>query len=184
MVRTERAVEVVVGQRLKRVPRIVRKLQRTVGSESGRTALARLEDIGGVRAILRDGGELDRVRLRLERRWGSSFRRQRDYIKNPKDIGYRAVHLVVVRDDCAIEIQLRTRGQQQWADAAEAADARHGPRGVNLKDNEAPVEMLEYFSAAGEVIYHREYGIAMSSELTRRFDAARRAVIAAGYYNA
>lgn len=184
MVRTERAVEVVVGQRLKRVPRIVRKLQRTVGSESGRTALARLEDIGGVRAILRDGEELDRVRLRLERRWGSSFRRQRDYIKSPKDIGYRAVHLVVVRDDCAIEIQLRTRGQQQWADAAEAADARHGPRGVNLKDNEAPVEMLEYFSAAGEVIYHREYGIAMSSELTRRFDAARRAVIAAGYYNA
>lgn len=60
MVRTERAAEVVVGQRLKRVPRIVRKLQRTVGTEKGRTALARLEDIGGVRAILRDGSNAGR----------------------------------------------------------------------------------------------------------------------------
>lgn len=107
MVRTERAVEVVVGQRLKRVPRIIRKLQRTVGSGSGRTALARLEDIGGVRAILLNGEELDRVRLRLERNWGSSFRRQRDYIKNPKDIRYRAVHLVVVRDDSNGRMPLR-----------------------------------------------------------------------------
>lgn len=184
MVRTEQAKEVVVGQRLKRVPRIIRKLHRTVGSEGGRTSLARLEDIGGVRAILADGPELDRVRQRIERNWGSNIRRQRDYILEPKKIGYRAVHLVVVRDGRAIEIQLRTRGQQQWADAAEAADARHGLRGVNLKDNDGPEEMLEYFGAAGEVIYRREYGIPISFELTRRFNEARRAVIAAGYYNA
>src|SRR5271155_3594496 len=45
MVRTESADDV-VGQRLKRVPRIVRKLQRTIDSPTGRTMLARLEDIG------------------------------------------------------------------------------------------------------------------------------------------
>ncbi|GJF12938.1 hypothetical protein NGTWS0302_17810 [Mycolicibacterium cyprinidarum] len=183
MVQTERAVEVAVGQRLKRVPRIIRKLQRTIGSPTGRTTLARLEDIGGVRAILSDGPELDRVRKRIEKNWSSSFRRERDYIAEPKEIGYRGVHFVVVRDDRAIEVQLRTRGQQQWADAAEAADARHGSRGVNLKDSEAPAEMLEYFCAAGEVIYRREYGIPISFALTRRFNDARRAVIAAGYYN-
>jgi ppGpp synthetase/RelA/SpoT-type nucleotidyltranferase len=184
MVRTERAAEVVVGQRLKRVPRIIRKLHRTVGSASGSTSLARLEDIGGVRAILSDGPELERVRKRLERNWGSAIRRRRDYIAEPKEIGYRAVHLVVVRDDRAIEIQLRTKGQQQWSDAAEAADARHGLRGVNLKDSEGPAEMIEYFSASGEVIYRREYGIPISYELTKRFNEARRAVIAAKYYNA
>ncbi|MBS4728539.1 RelA/SpoT domain-containing protein [Mycobacterium sp. SM1] len=183
MVRTEGADEV-ISQRLKRVPRIIRKLQRTVGSPTGRTALARLEDIGGVRAILRDGGELDRVRRRVEKRWKPDFcRPARDYIAAPKPIGYRAVHFVVRRDGRAIEVQLRTRGQQQWADAAEAADARHGDRGVNLKDSEGPAEMLEYFSAAGEVIYRREYGIPISFELTRRFNAARRAVIEARYYN-
>jgi hypothetical protein len=50
MVRTECADDV-IGQRLKRVPRIIRKLQRTVGSPTGRTMLARLDDIGGVRAM-------------------------------------------------------------------------------------------------------------------------------------
>jgi hypothetical protein len=62
MIVTEGADEV-IGQQLKRVPRIIRKLQRTVGSAEGRTALARLEDIGGVRAVVRNGSELDRVRL-------------------------------------------------------------------------------------------------------------------------
>lgn len=184
MIRTERAEEV-ISQRLKRVPRIVRKLHRTVGSATGRTALARLEDIGGVRAILRDGPELERVRRRVERNWKSHFKRPaRDYIAEPKAIGYRAVHFVVVRDGRAIEVQLRTRGQQEWADAAESADARLSDRGVNLKDSEAPDEMLEYFSAAGEVIFRREYGQDISFELTRRFNAARKAVIDEGYYNA
>lgn len=183
MVRTENA-DVLVSQRLKRVPRIVRKLHRTVGSPTGRTALARLEDIGGVRAILGDGPELDHVRARVEKRWKKDFKRPpRDYIMYPKEIGYRGVHFVVVRDGRCIEVQLRTRGQQQWADAAEAADARHGQRGVNLKDSDAPEEMLQYFSAAGEVIYRREYGIDIPFDLTRRFNAARRAVIEAGYYN-
>lgn len=183
MVSTEGATEV-IGQRLKRVPRIIRKLQRTVDSPTGRTALARLEDIGGVRAILRNGSELDRVRRRLEKNWRKSFRRERDYIAEPKDIGYRAVHYVVVRDDRAIEVQLRTRGQQQWAEAAEAADARLGHRGVNLKDSEAPEVMLEYFRAAGELIYHREYGLELPSNLEDRFQVARDAVVDAGYYRA
>jgi ppGpp synthetase/RelA/SpoT-type nucleotidyltranferase len=181
MVVTEGVAEV-IGQRLKRVPRIIRKLQRTANSPTGRTSLARLEDIGGVRAILRNGDELDRVRHRIERKWKNNFRRERDYINQPKDIGYRAVHYVVVRDDRAIEVQLRTRGQQQWAEAAEAADARLGHRGVNLKDSEAPEVMLEYFRAAGEVIYHREYGLPLSSDLEDRFQAARDAVIRDGYY--
>jgi len=184
MVRTEFADDV-IGQRLKRVPRIVRKLQRTIDSPTGRTMLARLEDIGGVRAILRDGDELNRVRRRVEKNWKNQFRRDpRDYIAHPKDIGYRAVHFVVVRDGRAIEVQLRTQGQQQWAEAAETADARLAQRGVNLKDGEAPPEMLDYFAAAGELIYRREYGLSVSSDLLASFDAARRAVVDERYYTA
>lgn len=184
MVRTEHA-PVIVSQRLKRVPRIIRKLQRTVGSPTGRTALSRLEDIGGVRAILRDGPELERVRRRVERQWKSSFAREpRDYIARPKPIGYRAAHFIVERDGRAIEVQLRTRGQQQWADAAEIADARLHTRGVNLKDSEGPPEMLEFFTISGEVIYRREYGIELSTDLLARFDAARQAVIREGFYSA
>lgn len=184
MVRTEEAQEV-IAQRLKRVPRIIRKLQRTVGTTSGRTALARLEDIGGVRAVLKDGRELDRVRRRIERNWKDAFRREpRDYIAYPKPVGYRAVHFVVIRDGRAIEVQLRTRGQQQWADAAESADARLAQRGVNLKDGEGPQEMLAYFSAAGDLIHRREYGLPISSDILDRFEEARQAVLHAGFYTA
>lgn len=183
MIRTEQC-EPRVSQRLKRVPRIIRKLQRTVSSPGGRTTLARLEDIGGVRAVLQDGGEVERVRQRIEARWGATIKRRRNYIDDPKPIGYRAVHLVVVRDDRPIEIQLRTRGQQQWADAAESADARLAGRGVNLKDSDGPAEMVEYFSAAGDLIYRREYGLEIPSTVLARFGAARRAVVDAGYYSA
>ncbi|MGB5798346.1 MAG: RelA/SpoT domain-containing protein [Mycolicibacter algericus] len=183
MIRTEQCIPR-VSQRLKRVPRIIRKLQRTVSSPGGRTTLARLEDIGGVRAVLQDGNELERVRSRLEARWGDTVRRRRDYIADPKDIGYRAVHIVAIRDGRPIEIQLRTRGQQQWADAAESADARLAGRGVNLKDSDGPDEMIEYFAAAGELIYRREYGLEIPSAVHRRFSAARRAVVDGGYYKA
>lgn len=135
--------------------------------------------------MLRDGPELDRVRKRIEKNWGRSFRRDpRDYIMYPKEVGYRAVHFVVVRDDRAIEVQLRTRGQQQWAEAAESADARLAVLGVNLKDGDAPQEMLDYFNAAGEVIYRREYGLPIASELQTRFENARRAVVSGGFYTA
>lgn len=183
MIRTEQC-EPRVSQRLKRVPRIIRKLQRTVDSPGGRTTLARLEDIGGVRAVLRDGDELERVRARLEARWGAKVKRRRDYIADPKPIGYRAVHIVVIREDRPIEIQLRTRGQQQWSDAAESADARLASRGVNLKDSDGPAEMIEYFAAAGDLIYRREYGLEIPSAVHTRFNAARKAVVDAGYYKA
>lgn len=175
MVRTEDAQEV-IAQRLKRVPRIIRKLDRMPSCP-----LPNLEDIGGCRAILRDGPELERVRTRMARTWRPSFAREpRDYIAQPKAIGYRAVHFVVERDGRYIEVQLRTQGQQQWADAVENADSRLG---LNLKDGTGPTEMVEYFALAGEVIFLREYGKGVPSLVQTRFEEARRAVIAAGYYS-
>lgn len=163
-----------VTQRLKREPRIVRKLHRMEG-----TLLARLEDVGGCRVVVTDGPELELLRAWMTKKWKAQIVRERDYIEFPKDLGYRAVHMVVERDDRRIEVQLRTRGQQQWADAIEAADSRLR---LTLKDGSGPVEMEQYFSLTGEVIYSREYGLAIDPELLARFQAARDAVIAAGYY--
>jgi len=44
--------------------------------------------------------------------------------------------------------------------------------------------MLDYFAAAGELIYRREYGLSVSSDLLASFDAARRAVVDERYYTA
>lgn len=175
MLKTEDA-GTAVSQRLKRVPRIVRKLHRMPTMQ-----LANLEDIGGVRAVVADGPTLDRVRRRVERQWKKDFTRDpRDYIAAPKPMGYRAVHFVVVRDERAIEVQLRTKGQQQWAEAVESADARLG---FNLKDGDGPAEMQTYFRLAGEMIYLAEYGRPIDGPLAVEFNIARAAVIAAGYYS-
>lgn len=164
-----------ITQRLKRAPRIIRKLHRMP-----RCPLPELEDIGGVRAILADGPELDRLRSHLERKWSKAFLRDpRDYIASPKAIGYRAVHFVVEREGRAIEVQLRTVGQQQWADAVEAADTRLG---LTLKDGDGPAEMVEWFAVAGEVIYHREYRLPLTLATLARLEEARVRVVRAGYF--
>lgn len=68
-VRTEGA-EVVVAQRLKRLPRIIEKLTR-----SRRANLSRMQDIGGCRAILPDLETVERVRHRIRKRKWKSFER-------------------------------------------------------------------------------------------------------------
>lgn len=173
-----------VGQRHKRVPRIIRKLRRMRDGASGGTGLSRLEDIGGCRVVLDTPTDLALLEKKIRKRWSGQFMRDpRDYIELPKPMGYRAVHIVVRREGRAIEIQLRTRGQQEWADAVEAADSRMGGKEINLKDEVGPPELLDYFRTAGEMIYRREFGIPVDVAMTDEFEDARTAVIAAGHYS-
>lgn len=169
------SAQVAVTQRLKRVPRIIRKLYRMESS-----MLARLGDIGGVRAVVADFEELDRVYARIVERWEPHFvRTPIDYVARPKPMGYRAIHIVVRRDDRAIEVQLRTTGQQEWADAVERMDSL---RGLNLKDGDGPDSLMRYFAAAGELIHLREVGLELNERQRVEFIAARDAVVAQGFY--
>ena len=175
MMRTE-AIDAALTQRHKRVPRIIRKLQRF-----HTTTLAGLEDIGGCRAVVPGPREAEALGRRIRRNWSQAFTREpRDYVENPKDIGYRAVHFVVVRDERAVEVQVRTRVQQQWAEAIEALDARRAD--LNLKDGDGPPDIIEYFATAGEVLYLQERDLALPVDLVERMRHAQEAVIEAGYY--
>lgn len=175
MINTE-GIDAALSQRHKRVPRIVRKLVRM-----GDTSLARLEDIGGCRVVVQTPADMDALCRRIRKNWSTAFMRDmRDYIANPKDIGYRARHFVVRRDERAIEIQVRTTGQQRWADAVETIDAR---RNLQLKDGVGPESLLENFAIAGEFIYRREWGLEIEPELGERLIASNDRVIAEGYYS-
>jgi len=175
IVRSETQDAPLVSQRLKRVPRIIRKLARME-----KTNLARLEDIGGCRAVLDDAETLARVWAHVEKTWGQTIVRRRDYVQNPNAMGYRAIHLTVQRGGRRIEVQLRTQGQQSWANAIESADSNHN---LTLKDGAGPESMLRYFSTAGDVIYHQEYGIALPDALRSRLNEATDKVITEGYYS-
>ena len=115
--------------------------------------------------------------MRITQRW--DVKRERDYIEAPKETGYRGVHLVVERDGRRIEVQLRTAGQQQWADAVERTAGRLG---MPLKDGEGDDRVLAYFRAAGEGIFLVEARRELDETFLAYFEAARAAAAQAGYF--
>ena len=79
-----------------------------------------------------------------------------DYIDQPKDTGYRAVHVVVRRDSHLIKIQLRTARQHAWADYLEQLGARSGH---DLKDGQGPEELLEYHLPGASIMTMQEQDV-------------------------
>lgn len=156
---------VLVSHRLKRRPRIIEKLARHPTMQ-----LSRMQDIAGCRAELANLEGVDRVRRRIEQA-GWSIAHEDDYIADPKATGYRAVHLVVIRDATPVEIQLRTTWQQAWAAAVERLDLRYG---LALKDGRGPEPLGRFME---RVAYARDLqgrGIALAPGL--RDELARLAV--------
>lgn len=154
---------VIVAQRLKRLPQIIHKLVRMPD-----TKLARMEDIGGCRAILNSRNEVLGVLDRIENRW--AVKRVRDYAANPKPSGYRGVHVVVERDAHRIEIQLRTPGQQAWAEAVERVAGRYR---LPLKDEAGPEAVLDWLRLAAEGIDADERLVELDVDFEDRFREAR-----------
>lgn len=152
--------QAIVAQRLKRIPSIVEKLKRYPGMQ-----LARMEDIGGLRAIVSD---LDGVRRLYEDYQHAHFKhvlfKEHDYIREPKCSGYRSVHLVFqYRNDrneetreyngLLVEVQLRTQLQHAWAAAVETMGIILNS---SLKSSEGSQKWLDFFSAAGSAFAHLE----------------------------
>lgn len=119
-----------VAQRLKRMPTIIDKLDRHPHMK-----LSTMQDIGGVRAVLKDVKAVYDVTHKYEtsKRFTHELKERRDYIESPKADGYRGIHLIyrynntLARNDLAdaykglmVEVQLRTKEQHAWATAVEA----------------------------------------------------------------
>ena len=108
--------------RLKTLPSIVDKLQRK-GYEVNSENFYRLTDIAGIRVICNYMDDIYYLRRILIGDAGFQLLRERDYIKNPKPNGYRALHLVINvpfliaegRLELPVEIQLRTIAMDMWA---------------------------------------------------------------------
>ncbi|MFI5009581.1 MAG: RelA/SpoT domain-containing protein [Solirubrobacterales bacterium] len=162
-----------VTQRLKRFATVVDKLRR-----EPRMALSRMEDIGGVRAIMPKQTHVDAVvkDIRSQPRW--KIRRVREYVEGrkpgPKSDGYRAVHIIVEKDGCYVEMQLRTPWQDAWAQSVEQDTRRLG---AGLKFGAGPVDLREYYVMISEFFAMRERMEEPSNEfmeqLAEKFTATR-----------
>jgi ppGpp synthetase/RelA/SpoT-type nucleotidyltranferase len=151
-----------VAQRLKRKPQIVSKLMRSS------TRLSQMQDIAGCRALLADPGAVEDAYTRIVRRAAPHYavKDVDDYrAEGRPDTGYRAVHLKLVRDDRAVEIQLRTRLQHAWSEAVERAGERTG---FALKAGEGPSEILAFFRLASDALARVDLGKEVSSVMRSR----------------
>lgn len=150
-----------VGQRLKRLPTIIDKLCR-----EPKMRLARMHDIAGCRAVVRDEKEVRDIAKHLNRRW--EVVRDYDYMANPKAIsGYRAYHLVVRKEEHLVEVQLRTISQHAWAEVIESTDRRVPT--IDLKSGRAPAEVLEYYRHGAQLLASRERGEGSDPQVLAKF---------------
>jgi ppGpp synthetase/RelA/SpoT-type nucleotidyltranferase len=112
---------ILVAQRLKRLPTILDKLHRLPEMK-----LSRLQDVAGVRIVVKDIAQLEKVE-KILLGW-PNFERAKDYTKNPKPDGYRGKHFIYRRDNLRVEIQLRTQIQHVWSTSVETVDTLRGTK--------------------------------------------------------
>ncbi len=155
-----------VAQRLKREGQIINKLARLESMQ-----LWTMGDIGGCRAVLPTRQQVDGVLRRIRKQKWVLHGRIRDYRDEPADSGYRAVHLIVVRDGRLIEIQLRDPREHEWAVAVERMGSRLG---IGLKEGEGPDDLTEYFRLASLGMYMERMSQQPAPEFVEAFDAARK----------
>ena len=173
--------EALVAQRLKRLSSIDAKLRRFRNMD-----LARMQDVGGCRAVL---PSVDAVR-RVARSYAEHPSRHRvghidDYLTKPRSSGYRGIHLVSrfqPGDDeeetyagMRIEIQLRSRLQHAWAAAVETVGTFSGQA---LKSSEGDEGWLRFFALmASEIAFSEECPLV--PDTADRRDILRRELTAA-----
>ena len=115
--------EAVVNQRLKRRQSIMAKLGKMTSLR-----LSKMQDIGGCRAVVSSVDQVDKLATIFKSgRARHHLIKENDYVAEPKQSGYRSLHLVYAYQSdkkstyngMKIEIQLRSELQHIWAMAVE-----------------------------------------------------------------
>jgi len=138
----------IIAQRLKRTPSILSKLKREKGMK-----LDRMEDIAGCRVVVSNNVAVYAVRNSIVTgRTRNILRRERDYIKSPKDSGYLGIHLIYKYNGAkksfsghSVELQIRSKTQHSWATAVEVVGTFTGQA---LKASKGRDSWLNFFKLA------------------------------------
>jgi len=108
--------------RVKSVKSIFEKLQRK-GYEITSKSIGTLTDIAGIRVICNYIDDIYKISELLLKQDDIELIREKDYISEPKESGYRSLHIVVIvpvflaekTEKIPVEIQIRTIAMDTWA---------------------------------------------------------------------
>lgn len=112
-----------IKSRLKKIPSIVEKLERKGYEVSVSSIEENLNDVAGIRVVCAFAEDVYKLADALLRQDDITLIQKKDYIENPKDNGYRSLHLIVAvpiflgneKRIMKVEIQLRTIAMDCWA---------------------------------------------------------------------
>ena len=132
------------GRPAKSTPSIVAKLARET------IRLTQIQDIAGCRVVVSSVEQQDRVLKGICRLFEAATLIDR---RKTPSYGYRAVHVVVVLQERAIEVQVRTKLQHLWAQVSEKLSDIVDPE---LKYGGGPEESKEILSVTSTFVANLE----------------------------
>lgn len=142
----------ILVSRLKRIDTIINKLSRP----GYNFILTTLRDIAGCRLIVQTDDDVRRIAEAIQAT--GQCREVKDYMQEPKQSGYRGIHLVCRHDaesygyeKLDVEVQVRSRLQHDWATAVEIYDMITD---ANLKFDNGSQNQKRYFQLASALMSH------------------------------
>lgn len=122
-VRNKRNPIEVIKSRVKKPLSIVEKLRRRGFEVSIASVLANLDDVAGIRVICSFVDDIYQIADMLVRQDDVKVISVKDYIKNPKENGYRSYHMIIEipvffsneKKYMRVEVQIRTIAMDFWA---------------------------------------------------------------------
>lgn len=123
--------------RIKRVESIISKLRRYPD-----TSLVTMEDLAGCRCIFSSRQSIPRLVDFIKKRFNVT--RERDYITNTPNTGYKSYHITIqdtANPRLKLEIQIRSRMHHNWATLVEITDQ---VLGTKIKENHDNPDLMEF----------------------------------------
>lgn len=148
---------VLVSNRIKRLRSIIYKID--INPSMG---LGGMNDIGGIRVVFNDIEDVERAFDLLKCSMGPFIfdNKVNNYILNPKDSGYRSIHLIYklksndyIYDNLKFELQIRTKLQHAWATALETVDVHTKEA---LKSGYGSDDWKQFFKLVSALFSHKE----------------------------
>lgn len=154
-----------IESRVKKPASIIEKLKRKKYPVTVESAFINLRDIAGVRVICSFIEDIYDIANMFLKQDDITLVECKDYIKKPKDNGYRSLHLIVMVPvylsdrtlKLNVEVQIRTMAMDFWAALEHQANYKKGIEGID----ELIVELTECANIINQIdmrmqdIYHR-----------------------------
>lgn len=134
--------------RMKTIQSMMDKLQRKQQTVSMESAVENLHDIAGIRVVCPYIKDVYTVASLLTGQDDVKLLEMRDYIRTPKENGYRSLHLIIEipvflqdgRVDVPVEVQLRTIAMDFWASLEHSM--RYKAKGAVPDDISAELQLV------------------------------------------